>query len=304
MILMKFLIIAAVFAVVVMSATVSAQEIEYYGIESHIEKNMTVLNEITIDFSEVVDEFELALNTPIYNLEAESKYSKAECVDTYDGKTMISCQFESLGSNEKTKLHLSFETQGEIEQKNGGFEYKTTYPIDYFVNRTFVSVYLPVSGTLATQNTEDSVFPRYGKVISDGTHIIVYWEKEDVIHGDDLIFSVAYNVPPELSSFYDLAIIVVIAVIIIVSLGVFYIRTTHKPKQTLKVVMPLLKQEEKILMDILNSHKGEINQKIFVRESDFSKAKVSRVVAGLKERGIIEVVHMGRTNKIRLIIKR
>ncbi len=68
--------------------------------------------------------------------------------------------------------------------------------------------------------------------------------------------------------------------------------------------MPLLKGDEKVLVDILNKHNGSVNQRVIVRESDFSKAKVSRLVAGLKERGIVDVEILGRTNKVTLKLKR
>ena len=45
-------------------------------------------------------------------------------------------------------------------------------------------------------------------------------------------------------------------------------------------------------------------QKVLVRETDFSKAKVSRLVKSLSERGVLEVEPMGRTNKIKLKIEK
>ena len=60
---------------------------------------------------------------------------------------------------------------------------------------------------------------------------------------------------------------VVIAVVIIVSLGVIYVRATRK-HGSVKVIMPLLKGDEKVVVDILNKHEGSVNQRLIVRESD------------------------------------
>ena len=177
------------------------------------------------------------------------------------------------------------------------------YPIDHFVYNMFSKIYLPETGSLYNQVSNESVFPRYGNVISDGKHIIVYWERENIMEGDDLVFSVSYALPLGDGSFYDTAIVVIIAVVIIVSLGIFYFKNTYKPVQTLQVVMPLLREDEKTIIDIMTKYGGETNQKVLVRETDFSKAKVSRILAGLKERGILEIEHIGRTNKVRMNIK-
>lgn len=299
---MKSFLIALLFAVVMLSATVSATDIEYYGVETRIQKNLTTYNTINLDFNESIKDFELKLEQEIFNLEAEAKYHDVTCTNEYDDKTTINCIMVRTDNENRAKLVLSFITENDITRKGNGYEFGASLPIDYFVQRTFIKVYLPESGALLSDKDE-SIFPRYGNVISDGKHIIVYWEKENVIRGDDLIYSVEYSIP-ETEDYYDIAIIVIIAVIIIVSLGIFYMKSIQKPKQTLNVVMPLLKPEEKTIVDILTKNNGEVNQKVLVRETDYSKAKVSRIVTNLNERGIIEVIHMGRTNKIKLLIKK
>jgi len=88
-------------------------------------------------------------------------------------------------------------------------------------------------------------------------------------------------------------------VILVVVIAVGYVRRLHR-QSSVKVVMPLLKGDERVIVDILRERKGEAIQRALVRESDFSKAKVSRLVANLKERGIVDVEHLGRTNRVKL----
>ena len=72
---------------------------------------------------------------------------------------------------------------------------------------------------------------------------------------------------------------------------------------TIRVVTSVLREDERKIVGILESHEGKVIQKVIVRETDFSKAKVSRLVKNLKERGIIDVEPIGRTTKITLKIR-
>ena len=47
-----------------------------------------------------------------------------------------------------------------------------------------------------------------------------------------------------------------------------------------------------------------MNQRKIVQETNLSKAKVSRVVKSLVERGVIEVERIGRTNKLKILKKK
>jgi DNA-binding Lrp family transcriptional regulator len=61
----------------------------------------------------------------------------------------------------------------------------------------------------------------------------------------------------------------------------------------------VLNKDEKRIVDILSRHGGKSGQKVLVRESDFSKAKVSRLVKNLKERGVVDIEPIsGRENRI------
>jgi len=53
-------------------------------------------------------------------------------------------------------------------------------------------------------------------------------------------------------------------------------------------------------MEILLREKGEVDQRTIVRETDFSKPKVSRVINDLIERGLVDKISKGRKNLIKL----
>jgi len=174
--------------------------------------------------------------------------------------------------------------------------------VDLPVERAFSIIYLPETATLKANVSNESFTPRYGKVLSDGRHIMVYWERENVKKGDDLEFSIMYKMPMGAGSLYDVAIVMILAMVLITIIAVGYVKRVHR-ESSVKVVMPLLKEDEKKIIDILTERKGKAIQRVLVRESDFSKAKVSRLVASLKERGIVDVEHLGRTNRVTLKLK-
>ncbi|MEM2174689.1 MAG: winged helix-turn-helix transcriptional regulator, partial [Candidatus Micrarchaeia archaeon] len=61
----------------------------------------------------------------------------------------------------------------------------------------------------------------------------------------------------------------------------------------------VLNEAERIIVEILQNQPGEeIDQNKLVTISGFSKAKVSRIIKSLEERGVVESIRYGRKNKI------
>ena len=62
-------------------------------------------------------------------------------------------------------------------------------------------------------------------------------------------------------------------------------------------------QNERKVIEILLNEKKDIDQRRIVKETDFSKTKVSRIIQGLVEKDLIEKIPKGRNNLIRLKTK-
>lgn len=280
--------------------TVSATGLEYYGVESVIRDDNMVSSKVTLITNDSVSDLELSFGSEIRGLETLSEHDRAECSVGQSGEKVI-CRVNPEDVGEETQISFRFEIPGVIEQAGDEREFRLNYPIGYPVGRFFHSVYLPESASLKSSSNE-SFSPKYGSTVSDGKHIIIVWERQDVMEGDDLFFSISYQLPVMASYFYNIVIMIILASVILVSLGFFYLKTTRKA--SVKVIMPVLKGDEKRIVDILMENKGSAKQKLLVRETDFSKAKVSRLVSGLRERDILDVEHTGRTNRITLKLKK
>jgi uncharacterized membrane protein len=274
---------------------VKALNLDYYGIESRIQNDGSVLNVITLNLNSSVSNFDYKLKYRIFKVQVESEYAPAECETKVTDTSLVSCNFMDFENYDRTKINIRFSTTDTVNKVDENYDFSNFVQIEGEVKSFFNIVYLPETSSLVTDLPNESFSPRNGKTLSDGKHIMIYWGKENLETGEDLFFSVNYKMP--VGDVYDIGVMAVIAVLIIVSLGVVYIKATRK-HDSMKVIMPLLKGDEKIVVDVLNKHEGSVNQRVIVRESDFSKAKVSRLVAGLKERGIVDVEILGRTNKV------
>jgi uncharacterized membrane protein len=190
-----------------------------------------------------------------------------------------------------------------MRKKYDRYEFFISHPASYNTERLFTIVYLPQTATLISDMPNESFSPKDGKTLTDGKHIIVYWEKENILKNDNINFTITYNLPSTpRDPVQDIAVITLTIVIVMIMIGIgIYMR---RPKDDrVKLIMPVLKQDEKTIIDILTKYNGETFQRTLVRESDFSKARVSRLVASLKERGVLDIEPLGRTNKIKLKMK-
>ena len=55
---------------------------------------------------------------------------------------------------------------------------------------------------------------------------------------------------------------------------------------------------EKLVFEAVTKHEPGVKQKVVVKDSGYSKAKVSKVLKNLQERGLLRLERIGRTNKI------
>jgi uncharacterized membrane protein len=276
---------------------VNAASLQYYVIEDFIHEDLSVHNIITLKFASPISRLEYQLDFKIYNLTVTSNFDLADCdIIDMDGRSRILCNFIGM-TTEKNLLKLEFDTKSGIKKIGEKYQFTVNYGISLPINRAFILIRLPKNGILAEDIANQSYFPSYGKTLTDGKHIMVYWEMENLTSGDNLQFSVLYKMPVMIDYFLLISLTFIVLVVMI---GLtMYAKRKPKPME----ITSVLNKDEKIIVDLLAKHKDKVIQKVLVRESDFSKAKVSRLVKNLKERGVIDVEPIGRTNKISLKIK-
>lgn len=162
-----------------------------------------------------------------------------------------------------------------------------------------VTVSLPFGSVLAEESRLSGAGlqpfePDYGVQGSDGRRIFVRWALDKPTIGDTLNVAVVYE---QLGT----AQISMFAVIIVAMIAAFFFAVTYFfRRSSVREMLPVLNQSERHVVEILLREKGSVDQRSIVKETDFSKAKVSRIIQDLANRGVLEKVSRGRKNLIRL----
>ncbi|MBU0953641.1 MAG: hypothetical protein KKA90_04475 [Nanoarchaeota archaeon] len=294
------LLVVSVLAVS-MANPVAAQELEYFSIEDTINDDLSVSNELVLNFARPVTQLEYAFAFEITNLSVKADFASADCTNfPIEGKSTISCRFNGMTEKNST-LILSFLTENAVLKTDDGFVFSVNHGISVPIERSFVLIRLPENGILVKEPANLSYFPPSGNILSDGRRIMIFWEGYNLSSGDSLQFSVLYSTPfiGTLSDTYILAA-ALLAVVAMIGASVYIRRGQTK---RVKVVTSVLSGDEKTIVSILEKHGGNALQKVLVRESNFSKAKISRLMKELKKRGVIGIEPVsGRENKVKLLI--
>ena len=290
-----------IMAFTIVSAQANAAELEYYGIETSINEDAAAKTILTIKFSKPVDSFQFTLNYPAYNLTSSSSFDSASCTLAEEaGKSRIACTMSGM-TEAKNLLTLTFYTAEGAGALQGRYNFSADYGISLPIEEAFVLIKIPRSSVLSEEPANQSYMPADGKILSDGKNIMVYWQRENLTATDGMRFSVSYAIAGMSAGFSNLFVVSIAGIVIIsmIAVAVYVRRGDGIGKITAEVVTSVLNSDEKRVVDILARHGGKSGQKIIVRESDFSKAKVSRLVKNLKERGVVNIEPIsGRENRI------
>jgi uncharacterized membrane protein len=291
-------LISVVLSLALMHANVSALGLEYYGVETSIMEDLSVNNVVVLEFDTPVNHLDYSLDFKIQNLKYEADFDFADCsLKDNDGGSTISCDFIGMTS-EKNQLTLDFDTQDVIKKVGEDYRFTVNYGVPLPIQSSFILIRLPQNHILASEGNQ-SFFPTNGSIISDGRHIMVFWEDENLTTGENLQFSILFTRPAVVTEGLADLIIYLGAIILIVIILVSFIYIRRSRGSKVAVVKSVLNKDEKKIIDILNERQGRAGQKLLVRETDFSKAKVSRIVKALRERGVVDTEPIsGRENRV------
>jgi uncharacterized membrane protein len=297
------LIVSLALSLMVLSGNGLAIGLEYYGVEVTINEDHSVTNMIVLKFDTPANHLDYNLDFRIDSLEFESDFDFADCsASNNNGGSTISCDFIGM-TNESNKLTLTFNTRNVIKRIDDTYRFTVNYGIPLPIQNSFILIRLPQNNILAGEQNE-SFFPTDGQTLTDGKYIMVFWEDEALETGESLMFSILFTRPAfgtEIVTLFIYSLIIV--VIVLAVLGAIYFKKIRSSK--VAVVKSVLNRDEKSVIDILNQKGGHAGQKVLVRETDFSKAKVSRIVKNLKDRGVVDTEPIsGRENKVMIMLDR
>lgn len=160
---------------------------------------------------------------------------------------------------------------------------------------------MPTGYRLATSITSDeltnTVSPKPNNILSDGQQIILEWTRQN-FDGEFALF-VRYKKP------VSQTIPIIILMIVILLLSAYSIYNFFREPQIKTItkdydISDHLKEDEQIIINLLKNRGGECEQATLTLISDFSKAKISRLLFELEERKVIKKVKKGKKNYIML----
>ena len=211
---------------------------------------------------------------------------------------------KKLHAGESQRLRFVFTLPDIVSSYRGDSILTLSYvPEVRVVNFTFM-VKLPrgsvlVSEQRGTGEAVAAVYPTPERILTDGEHIIVRWRKWELSPGESFRIFVMYTTVGQKQRPGYVLLLAGLALGAVLTYAYFaYRKRGGDERRVLKLV---LREDEQKIYDLL-LEKGEILQEEVVRRTGFSKAKVSKLVRNLEEKGIIKKEPYRKTN--RLILKK
>jgi len=252
-----------------------------------------------------VNTIDLELDFTILNLSVATMSGTSRCdFNNVKGGSSISCNFYGMEEDGRN-IRINFYTREAIRPTDDKYEFRLNFPVPYKTERMFSIVKLPAKAALSEEIVNQSYFPPDGSTLTDGRRMMVSWEGMNLTTEETLSFLVTFEVMDSGGSMWDLTVIAMTSIVVIIMLSVAFYMRRGSPKGEADVkVLPLLNKDEKKVVDIIARNDGQVRQSVIVKESDYSKAKVSRLIKNLKERGVVDTDPIsGRENKVILKIK-
>jgi len=223
-----------------------------------------------------------------------------------EDSTLVVPLRKKLQAGESQRLRFVFTLPEVVSSYRGDNILTMSYvPEVRVVNFTFM-VKLPKGSILVSEQRGAgeaiaAVYPTPERILTDGEHIIVRWKKWELLPRESFRIFVMYTtVEQEKRSGYALAL-VGLALGAALTYAYFAYQKKKQGVEQSKVVKLVLREDEQKIYDLL-AEKGEILQEEIVKQTGFSKAKVSKLVRNLEEKGIIKKEPYRKTN--RLILKK
>jgi uncharacterized membrane protein len=286
---MKNIFVIFLIGLILFSNLAKAEDLYQYGVIAEIFNNNTVnykLNIIFVNHSSQTVMIPLGLPA---NIQIESS---ADCKEQRGMlETVIVC---SMTASDRTLLTIQYGSNT-VKKRDNYFLFADSFKLTKDTKTISLLVKLP-EGTGLKEPTENSYSPSGALIGSDGRRPIISWEKNDLKAGEKFDVSVAFEKIGETESSFPFEIVLVIILISFSGLGLFY--QFYWKGKSIRLILPVLKKDEKKIFDTIIKHGTGVNQKIIVKDSGYSKAKVSKVLNSLKERRLVKLERIGRSNKV------
>lgn len=280
---------ALVFAILlVLFLGIAKAQVSKYGVDVSLSQEGAAKVRTDITFEDAsTKQFSFYVFAKVKNLEYSTTGKRIDCSLKTDIATLISCNFE-LTPDGRT-ITLSYTTNSFVKAAEGKSLFNADFSLPSKIGEAFIVLRLPQGMVLSS---DKSYFPSDGKLSSDGKHIIIIWRYNNLAETQPLVFKAFYESSNKINFVPYL-----LALLFVAFFG--YVFYAKHAKRSAELVTKVLDHYEKAVYEIVKREK-KVKQRKIVELTSFSKARVSRIIKRLKERGLIRVEKRGRTNIIEI----
>lgn len=253
--------------------------------------------EIGIKYAENVTRSDYFVLSQVRNVKVYSYNEEIDCITTQEAiGYSILCNKLNADS-----LLYTFQTTDITKNFNEFTRFDYMFPITNIVSNISIRIDLPLGTAVAEENKlanfgAKPFMPDNALQSTDGRVIYLSWGFEKPRLGESIQVSLYFEQLSKENQVQQLvAIIMLIGVF--AAIAVLFI---HSKRSSVKDVLPVLTNPEREVMQILIRENKEVDQRLVVKELDYSKSKISRVISELEKRGLIDKRIKGRTNILRL----
>lgn len=272
----------------------SAQGIKEFKTNIDIFEDGKAKIELNFIFTENVIQIDLPF--PGYISEIET--TEGECFIVKEIQQILRCKPTYQFFPKDENITINFFVNGLVTQQNSVNLFSLDLPILWRAENVNILLKLP-PGAAVSDDIIIPVSPSEKEIGSDGRRIFLKWEFKNK-NPDDIIPLRIYYEPinPPITNRFQLGWIISLLIVLIIIGSLIYWQIGKKRSE---LVLSVLNEAERIIVEIIrNQAEEKVDQRKIVDLSGFSKAKVSRIIRSLEERGIVESERIGRRNKIKL----
>jgi uncharacterized membrane protein len=268
----------------------------YLNVSIDLEKEITIIN-TTFKFTEDVKEVYFPIQAVVYDIQTKG----GTC--TFESKLQaIKCKPPSPFMVGQIKIETSFKAKNLIKRQNNISFFSFDIPILLQTDNVYVSVKLP-RDMLLTEEVLLPLSPSGSTLTIEGRRVSISWKFENKKPGDIIPLRIYYEYTRGFPGI-DIKLIITnirwIIFLLIITIIVVAMMFYRRMKESKKLVLSVLNEDERLIMNLIAASKGKIDQRKLVSLSGFSKAKVSRLVHDLQKRGLLKIERVGRRNRITL----
>ena len=257
----KLLFFVVILSIISVPQMVKATNIEYY--ESLVNLNSSIADyTLTFVFSKPpTGEFEYPLQFHIDNLKTTSNFKNYTCVpESESWGTLIKCDF-SRATKEGRAISIMFDTKDNIKKYDNVFYFSTRISVPENVSRMTIKAVLDKGFVLIEKSNEPTALipflPKDGHEGSDGRHIYIVWERDNLEKGDVVDVSISYErIIPETNDNY---LFPLIGILILITALITWAKVKKQAPSNSEI--SVLMEDEKRVIDILKEHNGMCKQR-------------------------------------------